>query len=40
MPTQLIKAKVQGCDLPSRVTFQDILLVKIHIQKVQDKGGP
>ena len=38
MPSQLSKVEVQRCVLPSKTTFQEILLIKIHIMKAQDKG--
>ena len=34
---QLKEAKVKNCVLSSRVTFQEILLIKICMMKVQDK---
>ena len=38
MPSQLSKVKVRRYGLPSKATFQEILLIKIHIMKAQDKG--
>ena len=38
MSPRLVKAEVQAYGLLSRATFQEILVVGIHILKVQDKG--
>ena len=38
MPPRLSKAEVRKCGLPSRATFQEILLIRIHFMKAQDKG--
>ena len=38
MPPRLSKVEVRKCGLPFRATFQEILLIMIHIMKVQDKG--
>ena len=38
MPHRLSKVEVRRCSLPSRATFRDILLIRIHIMKAQDKG--
>ena len=32
------EAEVRKCVLSSRVTFQEVLLIRIHIMKVQDEG--
>ena len=36
---RLSKAKIKMCDLPSRTTFREILLIRIHIMEIQDKRG-
>ena len=37
MPYRLSKAEVQRHGLPSMATFREILLIRIHIMKAQDK---
>ena len=40
MPSRLIKAEVRRGGLPSRATFQEILLIQISITEAQDRGKP
>ena len=37
MSPRLRKAEVRRCDLASRATFREILMIRIHIMKAQDK---